>query len=195
MTDVKPTGRGGRPSKRSFILECAEALVQEKGAAHLTFDALTLATGISKGGLLYHFESKDALISAMLERYVDRRQQARDELIGEAERTPDVEIRALLETELHHNKSGKLGVDSAIIAATANNPQLMSMIHQRQLELFELLDNSSAGPMRSRIAWYAVLGHRLYQQFGLATDEKKNEEAFAEELLNLVQASSVSKSD
>src|SRR5690554_1319974 len=150
MTEGKSTGRGGRPSKRSFILECAEALVQEKGAAHLTFDALTLSTGISKGGLLYHFESKDALISAMLERYVERRQQARDELIGEVERTADVEIKALLETELNHNKKGKLGVDSAIIAAVATNPQLMSNIHQRQLDLFELLDSSSAGPMRAR---------------------------------------------
>src|SRR5690554_4411437 len=132
MSGVKTTGRGGRPSKRSFILERAEALVQEKGAAHLTFDDLTLATGISKGGLLYHFESKDALISAMLERYVECRQDARDELIGEAERTPDVEIQALLETELHHNKRGQLGVDSAIIAAAATNPKLMTTIHQRQ---------------------------------------------------------------
>lgn len=187
MTQVKTVGRGGRPSKRDFILERAEELIQDKGAAHLTFDGLTEVTGISKGGLLYHFSSKDALISAMLERYVERRVELRRELIGDNEVTSDNEIVALIKSELAHNKRGKLGVDSAIIAAATTKPCLMEAIAGRQKDLFSLLDQSSAGPIQARVAWYAVLGNRLCRQFGIADGEEGNDEAFAQYLVRMVE--------
>lgn len=188
MTEAKAVGRGGRPSKRDFILERAEELVQDKGAAQLTFDGLTEVTGISKGGLLYHFSSKDALIEAMLERYVDRRITLRRELIGDQEPTSDNEIVALIKSELAHNKRGKLGVDSAIIAAAATKPCLMEVIADRQRELFTLLDQSSAGPIQARVAWYAVLGNRLCRQFGIAGGEEGSDDAFAKYLIQMVEA-------
>lgn len=188
MSKRKQVNRGGRPSKRDFILERAEELVQEKGAAHLTFDALTLATGISKGGLLYHFESKDALIGAMLERYADQRQQFRRELMAMDAPSADDEICALIRSELAHSKRGKLGVDSAILAAAATNPCLMVLIADRQQELFNLFDQSNAGPIQARVAWYAVLGHRLCRQFGIAEMEEGNDEAFSQYLVDMVAA-------
>ncbi len=187
MTGKKSVGRGGRPSKRDFILERAEELVQENGAAHLTFDALTTVTNISKGGLLYHFESKNALIGAMLERYADRRQELRREIMGADEHSNDAEIIALIKSELAHSKRGKLGVDSAILAAAATNPSLMNIIADRQQELFTLLDKSSAGPIQARVAWYAVLGNRLCRQFGIASGEEGNDDAFAQYLIQLVE--------
>lgn len=180
--------RGGRPSKRDYILEKAECLVLEKGAAHLTFDALTEVTGISKGGILYHFESKDALVMAMLERYIQRKQAYRKQaLLNQDETvTVDAEIQAIIRAELAHNKRGKLGVDSAILAAAATNPCLMRPVSEQQQALFQLLDQSSAGPIQARVAWYAVLGNRLCRQLGLAEEEAGNDEAFAQYLLQLV---------
>ena len=43
---------------RQAILEAAERVVTEAGAAHLTLDAVAGKAGVSKGGLLYHFPSK-----------------------------------------------------------------------------------------------------------------------------------------
>ncbi|MFY7961726.1 MAG: TetR/AcrR family transcriptional regulator [Elsteraceae bacterium] len=50
------------------ILDAAEALVREKGVAGLTIEAAAQGAGVSKGGLLYHFGTKEALLIAMLER-------------------------------------------------------------------------------------------------------------------------------
>lgn len=177
--------RGGRPSKREFILESAEQLVHERGAAHLTFDALTQATGISKGGLLYHFESKDALVVAMLERYSQRRQEMKALMLGEKS-GPDEEIKALIKAELAHNKQGKLAVDSAIIAAVATNPQLMQVISEKQQELFRLFDQSNVGPIQARVAWFAVIGQRLCRQFGFDNNESENDDALAQFLIELI---------
>ena len=90
-------------AKREFILKQAEILVRERGASQLTFDALTEQTGISKGGLLYHFESKEALIIAMLERYIGQRQE-RTAAVLEAKPylldAPDGELLAMVEAEI-----------------------------------------------------------------------------------------------
>ena len=45
-------------------------LVLETGAGHLTLDAVAKCAGLSKGGLLYHFPSKDLLLEAMLTRFL-----------------------------------------------------------------------------------------------------------------------------
>jgi AcrR family transcriptional regulator len=50
------------------ILDAAEAIVRDKGVAGLTLDAAAREAGVSKGGLLYHFASKEALLTGLLAR-------------------------------------------------------------------------------------------------------------------------------
>ena len=50
------------------ILDAAEGLVRERGVAGLTIEAAAQGAGVSKGGLLYHFGTKEALLIAMLQR-------------------------------------------------------------------------------------------------------------------------------
>jgi len=56
---------------RDAILEAAASLVHEHGASALTLDATCARAGLSKGGLLYHFRSKEELIQGMMERHLD----------------------------------------------------------------------------------------------------------------------------
>jgi len=63
---------GKRPNSRGLVLDAADALVSEVGANHVSLDAVAARAGISKGGLLYLFPSKVALLQGMLERYVER---------------------------------------------------------------------------------------------------------------------------
>ncbi len=53
---------------RSQLLDAAEAVVAAEGVRALTLDAVAARSGISKGGLLYHFRSKEDLAAAMIER-------------------------------------------------------------------------------------------------------------------------------
>lgn len=56
---------------RTRILDAAEALVRARGVAGLTLDAAAREAGISKGGLLYHFASKEALLAGLLNRLAE----------------------------------------------------------------------------------------------------------------------------
>jgi AcrR family transcriptional regulator len=59
-------------SARDRVLDAYETLLIEHGAAAVTLDAVSAAAGVSKGGLLYHFASKDALAAGLLERLRER---------------------------------------------------------------------------------------------------------------------------
>ncbi|WP_027944408.1 TetR/AcrR family transcriptional regulator [Amycolatopsis taiwanensis] len=58
----------GRPSAREQILDAFQEILIESGSAAVTLDAVAARAKVSKGGLLYHFGSKDALLNGLLDR-------------------------------------------------------------------------------------------------------------------------------
>jgi AcrR family transcriptional regulator len=56
------------PRARDRVLDAFEEILIAGGERAATMDATARAAGVSKGGLLYHFASKDALESALIER-------------------------------------------------------------------------------------------------------------------------------
>jgi AcrR family transcriptional regulator len=53
---------------RTRVLDAAETIVQARGVPALTLDAAAREAGVSKGGLLYHFASKEALVEGLMAR-------------------------------------------------------------------------------------------------------------------------------
>lgn len=82
-----------RPSIRPSILAEAERLFVERGAI-VTLGDIAAAAGISKGGLLYHFSSKDALRAAVCEDVVDRLWRAVHDLVRPEDGQPGALLRA-----------------------------------------------------------------------------------------------------
>lgn len=57
-----------RPSNRERLLDAFEHLLVDDVGVAATLDAVAAAAQVSKGGLLYHFPSKDALVDGLAER-------------------------------------------------------------------------------------------------------------------------------
>ena len=57
-----------KPVARDAVLDAFEALLIDEGGRAATLDAVARRAGVSKGGLLYHFPNKEAMIAALLER-------------------------------------------------------------------------------------------------------------------------------
>ncbi|OUC93449.1 TetR/AcrR family transcriptional regulator [Streptosporangium minutum] len=57
--------------RREELLDAAEDLLCDQGSQALTLAAVAERAGCSKGGLLYHFSSKEALIKGMVERLIE----------------------------------------------------------------------------------------------------------------------------
>ena len=60
-----------RPSNRTNILDAAVRVIERDGITALTFEAVASESGIARGGLLYHFGSKDALTAGLIERLME----------------------------------------------------------------------------------------------------------------------------
>ena len=67
---------------RDRILDAAERVILESGGRNFTLDAVAERAGISKGGLVYSFATKDGLVRAALEREVTRFQEAVRQRLG-----------------------------------------------------------------------------------------------------------------
>jgi TetR/AcrR family transcriptional regulator, transcriptional repressor for nem operon len=74
----------GKPpgSSRERILEATTTLLLERGYGATAIDEVCRTAGVTKGGLFYHFDSKDELVSAAIGRFFTGLVAA-----GEAERS------------------------------------------------------------------------------------------------------------
>lgn len=54
--------------KRLHILDAAEQLFYDKGVTHTSMDEVAKTAGVSKRTVYNHFDTKDALFSAIIER-------------------------------------------------------------------------------------------------------------------------------
>jgi len=66
---------------RQQLLEVAARLAGEQGMSAVTLDAVSAASGVSKGGLLHHFPTKNALLDALFESLLERFDADIDELM------------------------------------------------------------------------------------------------------------------
>jgi AcrR family transcriptional regulator len=81
---------------RDRILDALSTLLIDKGSSAVTLEAVAARAGVSKGGLLYHFGSKQALITGLARRLADEA----DEEFAEAERSPEGVTPVFLATSL-----------------------------------------------------------------------------------------------
>jgi AcrR family transcriptional regulator len=56
------------PASKEKVLQAAERIVQRQGAGNLTYDQLVKESGVTRGGITYHFPTKDLLLRALMER-------------------------------------------------------------------------------------------------------------------------------
>ncbi len=54
-----------RQSKRTEILEAGKRVIQRDGVTTLTYESVAAEAGLTKGGLLYHFPSREDLMLAL----------------------------------------------------------------------------------------------------------------------------------
>lgn len=97
-------------STRDRVLDAFEHLLVSAGSQAATLDAVAAEAGVSKGGLLYHFHSKEALVDAMVERL--REQAARD--VDQMRAAPQGPVAFYLETSVDSGSD----FDRALIAAS-----------------------------------------------------------------------------
>ncbi len=176
LSDRRPS----RPSRRaaahrgsdtkSRIVAAAEEIVLRDGVAHLTLDAAAAGAGLSKGGVLYHFPTRDALVSGMVDALIASYDHEILRLLPDAPGPGDY-TRAYLRATVAPSsatseRDDRLG--AALIAAAAAEPALLEPL-QRAADRWQarLLDDG-LDPAVALTVRLACDGLWMCDLFGLA---------------------------
>jgi AcrR family transcriptional regulator len=121
-----PKQRGTRTNARSQILDAAVTLVATAGVDALTFDRLAEATGISKGGILYHFPTKHDLLLNLVAESAVRFEALWDTIAARDPVVPGRQARAYLDAYVAITRaSAATNINVALLAAAASDPTVM----------------------------------------------------------------------
>lgn len=163
---------------RDTILAAATRLISREGARRLTLDAVAAEARLSKGGLLYHFASKDDLIRGLVETLVAQF-DAEVETIS-VPGTPGAWTRAYLDatakapvpgTQAHAPGAspghGPALTSSGIAAAVANNPALLEPVRQAYRRWQQNLESDGIDPVDATIVRLACDGLWFSDLIGL----------------------------
>jgi AcrR family transcriptional regulator len=174
-------------SARERILEAAERVVSEEGAARLTLDGVAHSAGISKGGLLYHFPSKESLLSALAQRYVDSMRHCISAARGTlSASTHGRELKACILGVLSEDPRSK-AMGAALLAAAANDLTLLEVIRQRIEEYTQEIAESKADFARAAIVTLAVDGLKLRESLRISSFTPEQREQIVNELLKIAE--------
>lgn len=176
----------GQPSTRDVILDAAQRIAAERGAGRITLDEVAKESGLSKGGLLYHFAGKEALIQGMLERLIERTSVVREEHARELTGSHHATLRALLATR---NREDVLDphVAMAILAAAAEQPALLDPLRQHIAHVRELITAESGDQPLFWLLWAAADGLLFQQLLGIAPFEPEQRDAIHQQLQLLAE--------
>jgi AcrR family transcriptional regulator len=152
------------------LLDAAEGVVLRQGINSLTLDAVAAEAGVSKGGLLYHYASKEKLIAAMVERIVRKWQDDFQAAIEAVEPGPGRIPRACLRMCFEES----CGWDDCIrrasvvlLTALWANPTLVQPLRDAHLRIAEMVRGDGLLPGYAESVLTAVDGLWFSRIFGL----------------------------
>lgn len=182
---------------KNKVLDAAEAVILNSGGRNFTLDAVAEHAGISKGGLVYTFATKDGLIYAALEREIARFQEAVNKRLSSASTGPFELILAHIEEALSEDDASTQ-MAAFLITSLVHAPTTLGPIRRLYSTLLEpLRSEQNIDATEVRQALLAVEGIFLLRGLGLAevsVDELKSVLRYAHNVVLTVIRKSTNQS-
>jgi AcrR family transcriptional regulator len=162
------------------VLQAALAILARDGPARLTLDAIAAESGISKGGLMHQFRSKEAVLKALLEHQV-----AHYEAFAQGYTAPETEpCLATQIATVREAVSQPLSVAFALMGAVAQDPGLLTGVRQAAAENVARMTAEAADPDLALLRWAAARGLLLTALQGICPLSAEERERLFARLLD-----------
>ncbi|MGO2052270.1 TetR/AcrR family transcriptional regulator [Arthrobacter sp. MYb211] len=169
------------PAARTKVLDAYISLLCEEGERAATLEAAATRAGVSKGGLLYHFASKEALAAGVIESTEEHVQLDLDRMHEAAEGASVyyVQTSAEVDTELDRHL---VAVQRLAQAGVGSAAAMLEDVHARWLQL--ILDEVGDPAIAHLVI---LIGEGLYAHLAMPGSwYQSNFEGRLKELLELV---------
>jgi len=169
---------------RDKILTAAVEIAHENGAANLSLDAVAARAGVSKGGLLYHFPTKAALMRSVVETFVAKVEADLEDMSKDGGNLLSAFV-SITGEECSRPIPGAAGV----LAAIAEDPDFLKPVKQFQRRLLDRLQTNARNADDVLLVYLALEGLRSLRLFDLDVLTKKEQERALDAMRLLAECS------
>lgn len=179
---------------RNVALDAALVIIARDGPGRLTLDSIARESGLSKGGVMHQFRTKEGVLKALLERQMahfgefSTRYRAK---AGAESANPELatDIATVREATNTQNSTAL-----ALLAAMVESPDLMAVTRESDLRNIAAIKAEAADPELAMLRWAAARGLLLGALFGMSPLGKPERDRLFARLLDDSQWRALEKS-
>jgi AcrR family transcriptional regulator len=169
---------------RDAAIEAALTIITRDGAARLTIDAIARESGISKGGVLHQFRTKDAVLKAILENQIRRSEDFFNECLaklppGHPEPVLAAQVATLRRAAVHPQST-----TFALAGVMADAPELLARMQEQSVERLNQIKAEATDPAVAMRRWAAAQGVALATILGHSPLSTAEREALFDDVLD-----------
>ncbi|WNZ57979.1 TetR/AcrR family transcriptional regulator [Microbulbifer sp. MKSA007] len=151
---------------KAAIVRAAEEVVRDRGARKLTLDAVAAQCGLSKGGLIHHFRTKQSLLKAMLEAAIAREDDSVATFVSSGDSLLVSRLKSIFEL-MEDDK----GLPRSLIAAVAEDPMLLGPVKDKEEQQRRDICDAYCDPEMAELLILAAQGMFLGRVLGVVESE------------------------
>jgi AcrR family transcriptional regulator len=174
---------------RDRLLQATSHIIQTQGVERLTLDAVAKEAQVSKGGLLYHFASKEALVVGVIQYLMDDFDAAIDHELSQdqALNLPGRWLRAYVKATFNYKTLPISLITSLLLAVTSNPEELLKPVQSRFDDWQQKIEVNGLDPVRANLVRLAADGLGTNEMFGLSVADNAMRQQLLEMLLAIIQ--------
>jgi AcrR family transcriptional regulator len=169
---------------RNAALDAATRIIARDGPGRLTLDAIARESGLSKGGVMHQFRTKEAVLKALLERQMAHFEEFSTRYMAKVSATSENPNLATQLATVREAATSPNSAALALVAAMVENPSLMMLPREREMKRVEAIKAESADPDLALLRWAAARGLLLSSLFGMSPLSKDEHDRLFARLLD-----------
>ena len=177
---------------RNHLLEGASRVILQKGGRAFTLEAVAREAGVSKGALLYHFPSKEALIKGLITRSIERFEMGITKRLKSSPPGAGRWIKAYARTWFDYQETA-LEFNAGLLAAVANDPALLAEVRSSYRAWQTRVDADGIDPAVAAVVRLAIDGLWLADTLGFAPPTRNGRKALLRRLEAMIDGATRSR--
>lgn len=178
-----------RSNTRETLLHAAAQVILDRGVEALTLDAVAHQAGVSKGGLLYHFPNKNALIAGLGEQLIQEFEASLQAEFDQddAPGTPGQWVRAYIRSTLQISRQ-TLALIARLASLIVKMPsELIQSAEAYEHRCRQRLEADGIDPTQATIIQLAIDGLWYSEVFQLGAPDEPRRTQVVEALLAMTR--------
>ncbi len=171
---------------RETIFKACSQILRREGLTNLTLQAVASEAGLSKGGLLYHFETKEALIEALFEYHNNVFEERLEELVALEGEKPGAFLRAYAKASVEQMTNPEnASLYASLFAAEEKYASAHKLMREKYVSWQGKIDQSGLDLEWALLLRFAVDGLWFAEMHRYAPPSPEQREEIVEMILDL----------